>query len=320
MSDQDSLFDLKEYTLNSEEKKVKLTERFIVPPFSVFDTRQGYWQERKRKWIELGIKSETGRDQTLTYGETEGETFFSGIVADRGGGISIFDPVLCELVYKWFCPENGIVIDPFSGGSVRGIVAHILGHKYYGIDLNKEQIDANNKQADEIIPNNKPNWYNGDSKDIYTILPKGIEADFILTCPPYYDLEQYSINVKDLSNMTWYSFKTVYDDILYKTCQLLKPNRFACIVISEVRDSKGLYRGLVPYTILSMTEHCYMQYYNEIILVNSVGSLPVRIVRQFNSGRKVGRVHQNILIFYKGNSQDVGKYFKELNFAETRTD
>jgi hypothetical protein len=38
-----------------------LSERFLVPPFSVLDARQGYWQERKRAWLALGIKSEIGR-------------------------------------------------------------------------------------------------------------------------------------------------------------------------------------------------------------------------------------------------------------------
>ena len=38
-----------------------LQEVFIVPPFSVLDTRAGYWQERKRAWLAKGIKSEEGR-------------------------------------------------------------------------------------------------------------------------------------------------------------------------------------------------------------------------------------------------------------------
>jgi ParB-like chromosome segregation protein Spo0J len=38
-----------------------LAERFIVPPFSVLDARQGYWQARKRAWCVLGIKGEEGR-------------------------------------------------------------------------------------------------------------------------------------------------------------------------------------------------------------------------------------------------------------------
>ena len=36
-----------------------------MPPFSILDTRQGYWQDRKRAWKDLGIESEVGRDDAL---------------------------------------------------------------------------------------------------------------------------------------------------------------------------------------------------------------------------------------------------------------
>jgi hypothetical protein len=38
-----------------------LSERFGVPPFSVLNTREGWWQDRKRAWLQLGIESELGR-------------------------------------------------------------------------------------------------------------------------------------------------------------------------------------------------------------------------------------------------------------------
>lgn len=38
-----------------------LAERFGVPPFSVLNAREGWWQDRKRAWIALGIRSELGR-------------------------------------------------------------------------------------------------------------------------------------------------------------------------------------------------------------------------------------------------------------------
>jgi hypothetical protein len=60
---------------------------------------------------------------------------------------SIFDPVLCELVYLWSCPPAGLVLDAFAGGSVRGIVANRLGRRYYGVDLSARQIAANEEQA-----------------------------------------------------------------------------------------------------------------------------------------------------------------------------
>lgn len=61
-----------------------------------------------------------------------------------------------------------------------------------------------------------------------------------------------------------------------------------------------------------------MKYYNEMILVTAVGSLPIRVGRQFDSGRKVGKTHQNVLVFLKGDSKkavkDLGKI--EMEFPD----
>lgn len=50
-----------------KDKVGSLQSRFVIPPFSVFDTKQGYWQDRKREWLSLGIKSEEGRDKEITF-------------------------------------------------------------------------------------------------------------------------------------------------------------------------------------------------------------------------------------------------------------
>jgi hypothetical protein len=47
------------------EARRTLAERFGVPPFSVLDARQGYWQARKRAWMALGIESELGRGEAI---------------------------------------------------------------------------------------------------------------------------------------------------------------------------------------------------------------------------------------------------------------
>ena len=39
----------------------KLADRFGIPPFTVLNAREGWWQERKRQWLALGIQSELGR-------------------------------------------------------------------------------------------------------------------------------------------------------------------------------------------------------------------------------------------------------------------
>lgn len=214
------------------------------------------------------------------------------------GGISIFDPVLCELMYRWFSPDDGFILDPFAGGSVRGIVANKLGRKYTGIDLRKEQVEANKKQGDKICQDNSPLWITGDSRDIKTLAPG--QYDFIFSCPPYADLEVYSDDPKDLSTLEYKAFLRDYKFIIKESCDLLKPDRFACFVVGEVRDKKtGFYYNFVGDTIAAF-QGAGLQYFNEMILVTAVGSLPVRAGKIFQSGRKIGKTHQNILVFVKG--------------------
>ena len=636
-----------------------LADRFVVPPFTVLDQRAGAWQERKRRWLSLGIQSEVGRGSTAAEGisgvgptgerwrenpdqyrqqagkkrslgavqtnldgedaerhgrpdtrarsykgqesldsirqassphssrriaATSQRTLGQGLQAHRNpdtgeliytettsAGVSIFDPVLTELAYRWFCPPGGHVLDPFAGGSVRGIIAAALGRTYTGIELRPEQVAANQGQADTIVPllcrtptltaapDNTPDltpleqhagtwvkrddtyrragqrggkvrscWHlattggtpsglvtassrhspqamivahiaqalgvpcrlhmpSGDPTEEmevcraagaeviqhrpgyntvivkraaddaaetgYRLIPFGMEcpeaveqtatqaaslrslpadvtrivipvgsgmslaglltgmaehgidlpvlgvvvgadptkrlaryapdgwenmvtlvdsdqpyehaaptttlgdldldpiyeakclpylqggdllwvvgnrapatvtghahapaptwitgdsaqvlpgldvaADFVFSCPPYADLEVYSDDPADLSNMPYDDFLAAYRTIIAASLDRLRPDRFAAFVVGEVRDRRGLYRGFVPDTIRAFTD-AGAALYNEAILVTPVGSLPIRAGRQFSAGRKMGKTHQNVLVFCKG--------------------
>lgn len=128
-----------------------LAERFGVPPFTIFDARQGYWQDRKRSWIALGLRSEMGRSDGMLGGLANAAEIKNGL--DDGpdeawvGGTSIFDPVLCEILIRWYSAPDARVLDPFAGGSVRGLAAARLGRSYLGVDLRPEQVAANEEQA-----------------------------------------------------------------------------------------------------------------------------------------------------------------------------
>ena len=380
-------------------ERMSLAERFLIPPFSVLDARQGYWQNRKSAWLALGIQSELGRgitedsqnyrsdygaynpdmgrranatpggslpeaatlgkDGKTVRGDGKGRRINGKLPADSGGqplpldrtkngkglartygqdlmrgehaigdndrkaadrrsningvsqlpmlatetgteniatGTSIFDPVICEIAYSWFCPPKGAILDPFAGGSVRGIVAAYLGRKYTGVDLRAEQIAANVEQAKRIVPDNQPLWIVGDSSEA---LPDGT-FDFVFSCPPYADLEVYSDNPQDISTMDYPEFLAVYRSIVRQSVDRLSDNRFACFVVGDVRDKNGIYRNFVSDTIAAFQDAGAMLY-NEAILVTAVGSLPIRVGKQFASGRKLGKTHQNILVFVKGN-------------------
>jgi DNA modification methylase len=270
-----------------------VAERFLISPFTILDAKQGIWQERKRAWLDLGIKGEAGRDAKCNAN-------FKPFIGDpdrfEDKQTSVFDPVLCELAYRWFCPIGGQIVDPFAGGSVRGIIASYFGLQYWGCDLRQEQIDANYEQAVELKANPVPEWVCGDSMDKLDDAP---QADFVFSCPPYGDLEKYSDDPRDLSNMEWFSFVAAYKRIILKTVKKMKNNTFACFVVGDIRDKKGFYRNFVSITIDGF-ESAGARLYNEAILATPLGNAGMRVSRPFISGRKMVKVHQNVLVFCKG--------------------
>ena len=309
----------------------KLSDRFIIPPFSVLDTKQGAWQQRRNYWLSLGIKSEIGRDSmalnfssgikdsSVVKGDglnwSESTKDMVAKIAGKSDGVSIFDPVLCELAYQWFNVPNGKVLDPFAGGSVRGIVAAKLGFEYLGNDLSEKQIIANRSNATEVLKEAElyPTWTNGDSLNIDTIA-KDYKADMIFSCPPYADLEVYSEAKEDISNMPYKQFIEVYNQIIKKSCDQLKEDRFAVFVVGDVRDKKGFYQNFVSDTIMAFW-NCGVILYNEMVLLNSVGNAGMRAAKTFNGGRKVIKVHQNVLVFYKGNPKNIKANYPELDLS-----
>ena len=269
-----------------------LRDKFIEPPFSILDTKSGNWQKRKRLWIGKGLKSEVGRDaKVINMGTTDVEK-------NSAEYVSVFDPALCEVLYHWFCADGGTILDPFAGGSVRGIVANYLGYKYSGIDIRQEQVDSNREQAMDILPiENQPQWYVGDSNELLND-NWNTKFDMVMSCPPYADLEVYSDLEGDISNKPYKQFLELYESIIAKSCKLLKVGGYACFVVGEVRDKNGNFYGFVPDTI-----NCFlnsgMKYYNEAILCQSNMAIAGMRANGNMKTKKLVKTHQNVLIFKK---------------------
>lgn len=285
--------------------KAGLKEEFIIPPFSIWDTRQGYWKTRKRKWQKYYGDSRDGRDDSLLG---EGLKKLSQNAGMNLNGTSEFDPVLTEVCFRWFNTENGRILDPFAGGVVRGAVAGVLDNEYHGIDLSKKQIEVNKKIIKDLQLD--VNYYYGNSKNLDKIVEG--EFDLIFSCPPYYDLEKYEDGDGDLSMAeTYESFIEDYNIIIDKAVKRLKNNRFAIFTVGNIRDKSGFYRDFVTDTIKAF-ESAGAKFYNDIILINAVAAAGMRARRPFNSNRKVTKVHQNILVFYKGDIKNTKKSYEDL--------
>jgi len=136
-------------------------------------------------------------------------------------------------------------------------------------------------------------------------------ADFVFSCPPYGDLEKYSDDPADLSNMDWDTFTATYKRIIAKSVRILKLDRFACFVVGDFRDRRGFYRDFVSTTISGFRD-AGAELYNEGILVTSVGSASMRVTKQFDASRKFAKTHQNVLIFCKGDPRKASRACGEI--------
>ena len=274
-------------------------QQIVITPASILENGSEY-KKLYEHYQDLGILSDAGRTTDL-LGKGKEE------LAEKLGydltGTSVFNPVLCHCMYKWFNRTGGLVYDPFSGGYTRGLVAAHLGYEYIGIDLREEQVEANRAKADEL--DLSATWICDDSlnADLYI---KDETADMVLTCPPYYDLEVYSEDPQDLSNMTPEAFLDTYKNILQKAYNKLKDNSFFVVVVAEVRDKRGYYRRFVLDTI-DICRSFGMNFWNEIILCNFAGQKTVTARRPFAMNRKTAAIHQNCLVFYKGNPQEIAE-------------
>lgn len=274
--------------------------------------------ERKR-----ALEARLGR--TLSTGEYIRE-HWTGTTSRLNSGTSIFDPVLAELLVRWYSPAGGLVLDPFAGGSTRGIVSAALGRSYVGVDLSERQVEADRAQADYVFrPDGglrvatPPRWVVGDSTQIDSLLEPDLAADLVLSCPPYFDLERYSDDPRDLSAQTWEAFLDSLRRSLAGAIGRLRDDRFVAIVVSDVRGPDGSYRGL-PARTLEILEGLGVRLWNEAILLNALSSVPLRAARLFGRTLKLSRVHQNVLIGVRGDPRAAVRAIGPVEFGQPSDD
>lgn len=291
-----------------KERSGRLEQVFVIPPISVLDVKSGRWKKRKKLWKGLGIESELGRSENLL-------SLSKLMKKMRQNATSIFDPVLCECMYRWFTKEDDKILDCFAGGSVRGIVASKLKRNYTGVDLSKNQIEHNIHQGSKICESHIPKWICDNGLNVDKLNDK---YDFLFSCPPYYNLEVYSENEEDISTMNYTDFLRDYREIIRKSCDKLNDNSFAVFVVGEVRE-KGNYVGFVPDTIRAFQD-AGMSYYNEMLLLQEPATAAMRAEKSMNASRKVPKAHQNVLMFSKGSPQKAAERMGKFPEPESPTD
>lgn len=276
-----------------EEKRNQLKDLFIVPPFSVIDTSRKEMANRKKVWNHLIKDDGKSRETNLGYFDSM-QKYSGGNIPD----ISIMNPAICEIINRWFLPTNTKcnTFDCFSGDTAFGFVSSYLGNHFTGIELRKVQVDFNQKQCDSL--NLDAHYINDDGCNVRNHIEDNSQ-DLLFSCPPYFDLEKYSDSEQDASNQATYSdFMKIIETAFANSIKCLKDNRFACIVVGDIRDKKGFYYDFVGDVVKVFQNHG-MHLYNHIILKDPIGTGRLRAKRYMNL-RKVVKINQNLLVFYKG--------------------
>ena len=119
--------------------------------------------------------------------------------------------------------------------------------------------------------------------------------------PPYFNLERYSTDALDLSNLSSYAlFLEKYRRIIKATTSLLRPRHLACFVVGNLRDTSGDGSELTLHadtTAAFKDAGCVM--FQDAVLATALGSAPMRASRIANAGSKLVCVHQHVVVAAK---------------------
>jgi hypothetical protein len=197
------------------------------------------------------------------------------------------------IIVRYGGPVGSHILDAFAGGPPRGLVAAIMGYRYTGFEVRQEQIDENEALLKKLKLKGA-NYVLSDGR----FLEHDSIFDCAVTCPPYFDLEQYSEQADDISNLAtysefnasmWLSAKAHWDR--------LKPGAFACIIVGLFRDKRGELIDFPADTVENFREAGFL-YWQHIILSKNFASAAVRAGNAWRGHKLVPR-HENLLIFRK---------------------
>lgn len=275
-----------------------LARDYGVPPLTVLDARLGTWRDAKRNWMEqIGKYANATRENKLSNA--------GSVVSDFNSGVSVLDPFLAEIVCRWFARPGWQAFDPFAGDCVFGYVSATMGLRFTGIELRREQVDANRAALDSA---GLEGTYICDDAANLAAHIEPASQDLLFSCPPYGDLEVYSNDPRDLSKMEHRQFLNALAGYLEAAAATLKEDRFAVIVVGECRGAGGGMIGIVPQVITAM-QRAGLAYWNDLILATPIGTAAMRCRASFDRNRKVARTHQHVLVFYKGQPDNIRTVF-----------
>lgn len=207
---------------------------------------------------------------------------------------SIFSPQIAAYALNFYAPsEGGLIADPFAGGGTRAIMSAALGHNYIGTELREEEQQDVNRRVSNLGYEAQAFVVHDDGRNLDRHVKN---ADMILTCPPYWNLEKYDGGDKDLSSCDTYDgFVDAIQEVAEACLRSIKPGGIAVWVVGLHRDRKGY---LLPLNHDVAAAHRRAGWIlKEEVVIRRVNDGSITRVGQFERGRRhLIRQHEYALV------------------------
>ena len=211
------------------------------------------------------------------------------------GTHSVFPAPLVEWILLRYAPPGGHILDAFAGGPPRAVVSSIMGYQYSGFDIRQDQIDENKAVLADLKLADNVKYILGDGRFLDVDFPH--QFDLALTCPPYYDLEEYGGGPNDLSELSSYwEFNAGMNFCAHAHRRHMKPGAFVCIVVGPFRDKRtGELIDFPAHTVENFREAGFI-YWQQIVLSKNFASAAKRSTNAWK-GLKLVPAHEFLLVF-----------------------
>lgn len=222
-----------------------------------------------------------------------------------GLGMSEFSSAVCEFIVKYWSMRNATIIDPFAGRATRAVISTKLKRNYIGYEISSKTY--NRSKAHFYKLGISPKLWFGDG-----CLMENTEdntAHACITCPPYWNLEEYESCEGQLSDVKDYSvFLSKIGHCITNVKRVLKPGGFVCWVVGDWRDSGG-YRMFTHDVIAMFRGQGFVPHDTVIIKNNS----PFAAFQAYKCACKriTSKIHETIVVFRKPGELDTSGLVKD---------
>jgi len=194
----------------------------------------------------------------------------------RSGALSQFPAEVARRAILYWSEEGDLIFDPFGARAARALIANLLKRHVIAYDISKSFYDWVQERLKRGIPNPEYTFQflRRDSRKVD--LPDDF-VDFILTSPPYFDLENYGPEPEQLGygvaihgeSPDYNVFLDELKKVLKECYRVLKPGKFIALAVNDFRKEGKFYFyhadcirlleevGFIPHDLIiyNLSEH-----------------------------------------------------------------